>query len=180
MGKASLRDRQELGLCKCNYKGSWVSAGRAESLLRPWGMGLPPWGCHRSWPVQGCQHWAGTGRELLPALVVPLPSAPQRLWEMAKLTHGAGDARLRRGTRRSPSSGNFAHSLFAGSWLQASEKLQCSLFQSILPVTFAYRVSSGHLITQEGSCPVEVFVGLFLLELPPHPQQSKIRAPTDY
>lgn len=73
--------------------------------------------------------------------------------------------------------GNFAHGLFAGSWLQASENFQCSLFQSILPVTFAYRLFSGRLITQEGSCPAEVFAGLFILELPP--QQRKIRAPTD-
>lgn len=73
--------------------------------------------------------------------------------------------------------GNFAHGSFAGSCLQASENFQCSLFQSILPVTFAYRVFAGCLITQEGSCPAETFAGLFLRELPP--QQRKIRAPAD-
>lgn len=92
---------------------------------------------------------------------------------MAKLARSAGDARLRRGIRRSPSSGNFAHGLFAGSWLQASEKLQCSLFQSILPVTFAYRVSSGHLITQEGSCPVEVFYRIISSQAPSAAEQNQ-------
>jgi len=165
------------GLCKCDCRGSWASAGRAESLLPPWGMAAQP----RLPPELACAGMAplaGTGRELPPALVVLLPSPPQRLREMAKLTRTAADAHLRRGIRRSSSSGNFARSLFAGSWLQASEKLQCSLFQSIPPVTFASRVSSGRLITQEGSCPAEASTGLFLLELPL--QQSKIRAPKDH